>query len=245
MSCIELDKINLFYEIKNDRRIKDLIIPKNRINQSLLEDKTIHALKDISLSLKNGDTLGIVGANGAGKSTLLKLIAGIYPPASGGLRVEGNVATLFEFATGFEMEATGWDNIMIRGIMLNQPPDTMKARMQEIAEFSELGEYLNIPVKYYSSGMAIRLAFSISTAINPDILLLDEVMAAGDAKFIAKAQQRMNDMIHSVNILVFVSHSMPSICSFCKNTIWLENGTVREYGLSEEITNKYLQSTIG
>lgn len=239
MSKICLEDINLFYEIINQKRIKDIIVPLNKINKSLVADKTIHALRDLNLELNDGDRLGIIGANGAGKSTLLKLIAGIYPPASGKLTVDGSIATLFELATGFEMEASGWDNILLRGLMLGQTPSQMKNKVLEIAEFSELGEYLNIPVKYYSSGMVIRLAFSVSTAIKPEILLLDEVMAAGDAGFIKKAERRMHELMDNVRILVFVSHSMQSIKDFCNQVIWLENGSFKEIGAPKEVINKY------
>lgn len=243
MSKILLKDINLYYEIRNEKRIKDLIIPQNKINKSLTMDKSIHALKSFNLELNDGDRLAIIGTNGSGKSTLLKLIGGIYPPASGELVVEGSMASLYELATGFEMEATGWDNIILRGLMLGETPDSMKKKMEEIAEFSELGEYLNIPVKYYSSGMFIRLAFSVSTAIEPEILLLDEVIAAGDAGFIKKAEKRMSDMMDKVKILVFVTHSMKSAIDFCNKCIWIESGEIKAQGTPKEITELYIKLT--
>ncbi len=244
MSKILLKDINLYYEIRNEKRIKDLIIPQNKINKSLTMDKSIHALQNFNLELNDGDRLAIIGTNGSGKSTLLKLIGGIYPPASGTLLVDGSIASLYELATGFEMEATGWDNIILRGLMLGETPTSMKKKMKEIAEFSELGEYLNIPVKYYSSGMFIRLAFSVSTSIEPEILLLDEVIAAGDAGFIKKAEKRMSDMMDKVKILVFVTHSMQSAVDFCNKCIWIESGVIKAQGSPKEITEMYIKSTI-
>lgn len=240
MSLIELENINLYYQIRQDKRIKDFIVPYGKMKNRIVDQNRLHALHNISLRLTDGDSLGIIGANGAGKSTLLKLIAGIYPPESGKMKVEGSVAPLFELATGFEMEVSGWDNIISRGIMLGQSPRQMKEKAPEIAEFSELGEYLNIPVKYYSSGMFVRLAFSVSTSIEPDILLLDEIMAAGDAGFIKKANQRMKDLMGDVKILVFVSHSMDSIKSFCNKAIWLDNGEIRAYGSPDDIIAQYM-----
>ena len=236
--------INLKYEIFNDRSIKDILLFRNkRKDNDLLKSKTIHALKNINMELCDGDRLAVIGHNGAGKSSLLKVIAGIYPPASGTLEVEGRIASLFELATGFEMEATGWENIKLRGLMLGETPKQMEEKMEEIAEFSELGDHLNIPVKYYSSGMFIRLAFSVSTAIEPDILLLDEVVAAGDARFLKKAQKRMNDLVDRVKILVFVTHSMQSAIDFCNKCIWMENGEIKMEGHPQEVTKAYLANS--
>ena len=242
MSKIIMKDIDLIYEVNTETRIKDLVLRNKKDQASSLIYKKVHALKNLSMEINDGDRIGIIGCNGAGKSSLLKLIAGIYPPSAGTIEVDGRIATLFELATGFEMEATGWDNIMLRGLMLGETPTTMKNKMNEIADFSELGEFLNIPVKYYSSGMFMRLAFSVSTSIEPEILLLDEVIAAGDAKFLKKAQQRMNDLMHRVNILLFVTHSMPSLKSFCNKCIWLDNGSIRQIGTPDEVSECYLNS---
>ena len=140
--------------------------------------RVVPALHDVSFVLRPGDRLGIIGRNGAGKSTLLKLLAGIYPPTSGRRHVEGRISSLFEIALGFEMEASGWENIMYRGYLQGETPRHIRAKIQPIAEFSELGEFLNMPVRYYSAGMMVRLAFSIATAIEPEILIVDEVLSA-------------------------------------------------------------------
>ena len=170
------------------------------------------------------------------------MVSGIYPPTSGTVEVDGRVSGMFEFATGFEMEQNGWDNIYLRGLMLGESPDEIIAKMPEIAEFSELGSFLNMPVKYYSSGMLIRLAFSVSTAIQPDILLLDEAMAAGDAAFINKANRRMHDLMDASRILVLVTHSMQSAIELCNRCIWLEKGTVMADGDPKAVTAAYLAS---
>ena len=239
MPLIHLSDIHLYYQIRRDKRIKDAVVPYGKMRNRIVGEKRLHALNGVSLRLNDGDSLGVIGSNGAGKSTLLKLLAGIYPPQSGELEIRGSVAPLFELATGFEMEASGWDNIMSRGIMLGQSPRQMREKSPEIADFSELGEYLDMPVKYYSSGMFVRLAFSISTSIQPDILLLDEVMAAGDAAFIKKAEYRMKELMGGVKILVFVSHSMDSIKSFCNRAVWLDNGKIRAEGTPDEVVAMY------
>src|SRR5262249_49566117 len=151
---------------------------------------------------EEGERVGVLGHNGAGKSTLLKLLAGVYPPTRGRRVVEGQISSLFDIALGFEIEATGWDNIRYRGYLQGETPDSIGEKMQPIADFSELGEFLNVPVRYYSAGMMVRLAFSIATAIDPEVLLVDEVLGAGDLAFQAKARQRMKEMIERARLLV-------------------------------------------
>lgn len=239
MSIIDLQNVDLKYILRKDTRIKDFFTKKS-YSSSLLDSGTIHALKNIKITINDGDRLGVIGHNGAGKSSLLKLIAGIYPPSAGKVVTDGKIACLFELATGFEMEASGWDNIYLRGLMLGETPATIKEKTQEIAEFSGLGEYLDVPVKYYSSGMFIRLAFSISTAIQPDILLLDEVIAAGDASFLEKAEKRLSSLMETVKIMVFVTHSIESMKNFCNKCIWMEKGEIKMIGDPKEISDLYL-----
>lgn len=241
MSSIVLKNANLIFEVWKEKKIKDIIMPgSNKFSD--YKDGSVHAIKDLNLSLKDGDRLAIVGHNGAGKSTILKMMAGIYPPTSGTVEVDGNVSSMFELATGFEMEQSGWNNIYLRGLMLGQQPAEIKAKMKEIAEFSELGSFLNMPVKYYSSGMFIRLAFSISTAIEPDILLLDEIIAAGDAAFLEKANQRLKHMVNTAKIMVLVTHSMQSAVDMCNRCIWMERGKIMMEGEPREVTTAYLEN---
>ena len=203
-------------------------------------DGIIRALNEITLELHDGDRLAIIGPNGAGKSSLLKVMSEIYPISKGKIDVSGSIATMFEMATGFDMDASGWENIRLRGIMLGLKPQEIESKVQEIAEFSELGDYLDIPVKYYSSGMFVRLSFSVSTSINPDILLLDEVLAAGDAKFVDKANKRVNEMMKSAKILVLVTHSMESAVKFCNKAILLKKGEILKNGAPQEVVDYYL-----
>ncbi|BAF60756.1 ABC-type polysaccharide/polyol phosphate transport system, ATPase component [Pelotomaculum thermopropionicum SI] len=244
MYAVKLENVSLTFDINKSTTLKDIFLSlwgkKNCYNT--LQKRKIAALKEINLELRQGDRLGIIGLNGAGKSTLLKVVAGIYPPTSGNVSVNGRVTCLFELATGFEMEATGWENIYLRGLMLGATPREMKKKALEIAEFSGLGDYLDLPVRHYSSGMFIRLAFSVSTSIEPEILLLDEVVAAGDASFLAKAEKRLKDLMGRVKVLLFVSHNMQSIKDFCNRAIWLDRGKIRAEGLPDDVIKKYLGS---
>src|SRR5213592_2521038 len=189
MARIDLDDVSLYFRVRQKRRVtfKEFLIHRyfrNSVNPYI----EVRALDHIDLHFAEGDRVGIIGHNGAGKSTLLKLLAGIYPPTSGTRVVEGRMCSLFDITLGFEMDSSGWENIAYRGYLLGETPRTIEAKKNDIAEFSELGEFLNMPVRYYSAGMLVRLAFSISTAIEPEILLVDEVLGAGDMAFQAKAR---------------------------------------------------------
>lgn len=240
MSHILLKDVDLYFRVKREHSIKNLLTFHNDGFHTFGADGSVHVINKMNLELHDGDRLGIIGHNGAGKSTLLKLIAGIYPPSGGVLQTSGNISCLFELATGFQMENNGWDNIYLRGLMLGETPKSIRAKMQEIAEFSELGSFLEMPVKYYSSGMLMRLAFSVSTAIKPDILLLDEVMGAGDVGFLSKARKRIQELMNITKILVFVTHSSAAVTSFCNRCIWLDKGIIREDGEPQEIWAHYL-----
>jgi lipopolysaccharide transport system ATP-binding protein len=199
----------------------------------------VEALKNINLEIRHGERVGLLGLNGAGKSTLLKVMAGIYPPTAGRVEKQGHVCPMFEFATGFEMNQSGWDNIRTRALLLGMPRDEIESKLHEIGEFTELGEFLSYPVRTYSSGMFIRLAFAVSTSINPEILLLDEVMGAGDLRFAEKAKKRMFEFMEQGKILVFSSHNFDLLATFCERTIWLNKGQVVADGLTSEVTAAY------
>lgn len=245
MSIISLKDVNLIFQIKRQKRIKDILIPGSKKFSDFTKDGTIQAIKNMNLEIKNGERITIIGHNGAGKSSFLKMISGIYPPTSGEIKVSGRISSMFELATGFEMEQSGFDNIYLRGLMLGESPKQIRDKTQEIAEFSELGDFLNMPVKYYSSGMFVRLAFSVSTAIKPDILLLDEVVGAGDAEFIAKANKRMKELMESSSIMVLVTHSMQDAVDLGNRCIWLERGDIMLDGEPEEVVKAYLSSMSG
>jgi lipopolysaccharide transport system ATP-binding protein len=203
--------------------------------------EAVTALKGIELEITRGERVGVIGFNGAGKTTLLKVICGIYPPTGGQVVVDGDVACLFELATGFEMESTGWDNIMTRGLLLGMTRAEVRARMREIGDFTELGPALERPVKTYSNGMIVRLAFAISTAILPDVLLLDEVIAAGDMRFHDKAGRRLQQLVDQASILVLVSHSMEAVRSMCDRALWLHEGRIQMDGPASEVTRAYTE----
>lgn len=245
MSLIKLEDVSLIFKLHRSRKLKDLVIPGSNNFNSLEKGQDVRAIDHLTLEVHDGERLAIIGHNGAGKSTFLRMVSGIYQPSAGRLTVDGRVSGMFEFATGFEMEQNGWDNIYLRGLMLGEKPDEILKKMQEIAEFSELGEFLNIPVKYYSSGMLIRLAFSVSTAIEPDILLLDEALTAGDAAFIQKAQLRMKELMQKSKILVLVTHGMPTAVELCNRCIWLDKGKIVMDGDPKDVTQAYMEKMTG
>ncbi len=244
MALIELDDVSLTFNIRKQGRVsfKDFVLRKGMKDLNPL--LTVEALSHVNLSVREGDRVGIVGHNGAGKSTLLKLLAGIYPPTGGRRTVEGHISSLFDISLGFEPEATGWENICYRGYLQGETPTTIRAKMQPIAEFSELGRFLDMPVRYYSAGMMVRLAFSIATAIEPEILLVDEVLSAGDLAFQAKARQRMYEMIAKARLIVMVSHDLGALGKLCEHGVWMDHGKVRMTGSMEEVILAYHSSAV-
>jgi len=239
MKLIELDQASLHFHVRCQHRtsLKDYLLRGVflRRQQSML----VKALEQIDLSVEQGDRVGIIGHNGAGKSTLLKLLAGVYTPTSGARRVSGRVSSLFDISLGFEPEANGWDNIRFRSYLQGETPRSVQARLQAIADFSELGEFLDMPVRHYSSGMLVRLAFSVATAIEPEILIIDEILSAGDCSFQAKARQRMQALISRAQAVVAVSHDLDSLAQLCNRIIWLDHGRIRMTGESSAVIDAY------
>jgi lipopolysaccharide transport system ATP-binding protein len=203
--------------------------------------RTKTALDGINLVVREGERVAIIGPNGAGKSTLLRVVAGILPPSRGSVAVSGRVAPLFEFATGFEMERTGFENIRIRALLQGLSQREIDSRLGEIGEFSELGEALGQPVRTYSTGMFVRLAFSTATTVDPEILLIDEAFGAGDAHFSGKARERMLGLIDRGRILLFTSHNLDLAATLCTRCIWLDGGRIRADGPTADVTSLYLQ----
>lgn len=187
---------------------------------------TVRALDGLSFVFANGDRVGLAGHNGAGKTSLLRTLAGVYTPTSGLLEVNGKIVSLLDISVGIDLEATGFENILLRGIMLGMSPREIAARTDEIAKFSELGDYLNMPVRTYSAGMQLRLAFAVSTSINAEIILMDEWLAVGDAQFNLKASRRLEQMVNRSAILVIASHSDALIHKLCNKKITLEHGRI-------------------
>lgn len=243
MARIELEDVCLTFRLRRHRRVplKDYLV-RQMFRTSLNPVVEVKALQQIDLQLDEGARLGIIGHNGAGKTSLLKLLAGIYPPTRGTRTVQGRVSSLFDAALGFEPDATGWENIAYRSYLQGETPRTVSLKLQEIADFSELGSFLEMPVRYYSAGMVVRLAFSIVTTIDPQILLVDESLSAGDLAFQKKARARMMDMVARAQIVVLVSHDLGAISELCDQVLWLEHGRVRDIGPAEMIVDGYRQS---
>ena len=200
------------------------------------------ALKDVSFSVKRGEAWGLVGTNGSGKSTLLKLICGILKPYKGSVTVRGTVAPLIELGAGFDGELTATENIYLNGAVLGYSKEFMDAHFQEIVDFAELWDFMNMPIKNYSSGMAARLGFSIATIVRPDILIVDEVLAVGDAAFQEKCQKRMQEMLAGGTTLLFVSHTMQTVRELCDHALWINKGVVQMQGDVEPVCNAYMES---
>jgi len=187
---------------------------------------SIKAIEGLDLDIRPGDRVGLLGHNGAGKTTLLRMLAGVYPPSAGALEVHGRLATLTDISLGIDWESTGFENIILRGIIMGMPPNEIAEKIDEIAEFSELGDYLNMPVRTYSSGMQLRLAFSVSTSVSADIVLMDEWLSVGDAGFNAKASKRLDSLVEQSSILVIASHDMSVVDRLCNKRIMLEHGRI-------------------
>lgn len=240
MVKVSLQNIGVQFEVRRHGRIslKEYVL-KGMFRRKKNPVLTVNALRDVSFEARQGDRLGIIGHNGAGKSTLLKLIAGVYPPTEGTREVSGRTSSLFDVTLGFELDASGWENIKYRGYLLGETPQSIEPKMREIAEFSELGEYLDMPLRYYSTGMIVRLGFSIATAIQPEILIVDEVLGAGDKAFLAKARQRMDEMFQTASIVVLASHDLNAMEELCNRVIWMDQGSVRQMGEPKDVIAAY------
>ncbi|AEW77976.1 ABC transport ATP-binding protein, putative [Aggregatibacter actinomycetemcomitans HK1651] len=198
------------------------------------------SLNDVSFKVKKGESWGLIGTNGSGKSTLLKLICGILKPYKGKLEVHGKISPLIELGAGFDGELTARENIYLNGALLGYDKSLMDTHFEEIIEFAELNEFIDVPIKNFSSGMSARLGFSIATIVKPEILIIDEVLAVGDAAFQEKCKKRMTEMLESGTTLLFVSHSVDQVKELCQKAIWLDKGNVKAIGDVEEITNLYM-----
>jgi len=199
----------------------------------------VRALQNINLELKHGDRVGLLGHNGAGKSTLLRVLSGVYKPTSGQATVQGHVASLIDVSLGIDPEATGRENIFIRAALLGLSKKQISQQLDEIIEFSELGNFIDMPVRTYSSGMHLRLAFSVSTVIRPEILIMDEWLSVGDESFKHKAEARMQELVQSTSILVLASHSKDLILKTCNRVIWLEHGNIKMDDGPELVCGQY------
>ena len=218
-------------------------------NAPLLEMRNIQkdffgnqVLTDINLTLREGEVLGLVGANGAGKSTMLKVISGILKPTKGTVTVHGNIVPMLELGSGFDMELTGRENIYLNGAILGYSESFLKEKYDEIVAFSELGDFIEMPLRSYSSGMITRLAFSIATIVKPDVLIVDEILSVGDAAFQKKSEARMRELMNGGTTVLLVSHSAEQIESLCSRALWLQKGGLVQIGPAYEVCRAYAEA---
>lgn len=246
MARISVNNVTLYYPIigAGDRSVKNSLLSFATGGKITKGSGTmlVTGLDKINLELRDGDRLGLIGHNGAGKSTLLKVLAGIYSPTLGSIEVEGRIVSTLNITLGFEHEATGYENIFLRGRLLGLSSEEIESKVDEIAEFTELGKYLDLPVRVYSSGMLMRLAFAVMTSLESDILLMDEVIGTGDARFIHKAEARLDEFMNRAKIMVIASHSDGVIREFCNKALLLKNGTPFASGDVDEILSIYESS---
>lgn len=238
-----IDHVSMRFNLSVEKvdSLKEYII---KFLRAELNYQEFWALKDITLEIFKGDKIGVVGLNGSGKSTLLKLVAGVLKPTVGKVSVNGNIAPLIELGAGFDMDLSAKENIFLNGAILGFTDKQIKERYHEIIEFSELRDFENVAIKNFSSGMISRLGFAIATAVKPDILIVDEILAVGDFLFQEKCEKKMQELMGEGTTLIYVSHTMDSIRKICDRVIWLKNGQVQQVGKTEEVCDAYEQLTV-
>ncbi len=235
---IEIQDISMRFRISNDRisSLKEFVTTALR---GKLRYKEFEALKHITFTVNRGETVGIIGRNGSGKSTLLKIISGIMKPTEGKVTVCGNIVPMLELGSGFDMDLSGKENIFLNGAILGYTEEFLQEKYYEIVEFSELGEFINVPIRNYSSGMLMRLAFSIAAIVEPEILIADEILAVGDEAFQHKSMTRMKQMMSGGTTVLLVSHSLDQIREVCDRVIWIDQGQMRMMGKTDEVCTAY------
>lgn len=238
MDKIKVENVSIRFRLANDKimSLKEYVIA---LLTRKLKYNDFWALKKVDFEINQGEVFGIIGKNGAGKSTLLKVISGIMKPTEGSVTVRGNIVPMLELGSGFDYDLSGKENIFLNGAILGYSEEFLKSKYNQIVEFSELGQFINEPLRNYSSGMVMRLAFSIATVVNPDILIVDEILAVGDADFQEKSKKRMLDMMSGGTTVIFVSHTMEQIREMCNRVVWLERGTVKMIGDTKTICDAY------
>ena len=240
--AIKVEHLTMEFKITKDKidTLKEYVIRTLKNNKN--DKKKIRVLDDITFNIYKGDRVGILGFNGAGKSTLLKILAGIYEPTYGKITINGKVAPLLELGAGFDKIYTGKNNIYLNGAFLSMDEKFINSKYDEIIEFSELGEYINYPVKNYSSGMRAKLGFSIATLVEPDILIIDEILSVGDIKFRKKSSEKIRSMMQDGVTVLLVSHSIGQIRDICDKCIWIEDGHLIMEGEANEVCDAYIKS---
>lgn len=238
MNMVEVENVSMKFRMANDKVIslKEYMVA---LLEHRLQYKEFIALEDISFNVRKGEVLGIIGKNGAGKSTLLKIIAGVLKPTTGKVTLGGNVVPMLELGSGFDQELSGSENIFLNGAILGYDKEFLEKKYDEIVEFSELKDFIHMPIRNYSSGMLMRLAFSIATVVEPEILIVDEILAVGDEGFQKKSKARMMELMGGGTTVLFVSHSIEQIKDMCDRVLWLDNHRIREVGQTEIVCNNY------
>lgn len=238
---IEVNDVSMRFRMANDRisSFKEFTIAKLT---GKLEYKEFEALKHVSFDVQRGEVVGLIGHNGAGKSTMLKVISGILKPTEGSVTVRGNIAPMLELGSGFDFDMTGRENIFLNGAILGYSKEFLESKYQEIVDFSEIGQFMDMPLRNYSSGMIARLAFSVATVVAPEVLIVDEVLAVGDADFQEKSRRRMMELMSGGTTVLFVSHQIKQIRDMCSRVVWLEHGEVKLFGDTEEVCDAYART---
>mgnify|MGYP005769137905 FL=1 len=238
MSMIEVNNVSMRFNMAKEKHesLKEYFLAAV---QGKLQFEEFYALRDVSLKVEKGEFYGLIGLNGSGKSTLLKVIAGVYKPSMGSVTVNGSIAPLIELGAGFDMDLTARENIYLNGTVLGLTPKYIDSKFDEIVEFSELRDFLDVPLKNYSSGMVSRIAFSIATITKPDILIADEILSVGDFMFQEKCEKRMAELMSGGTTVILVSHSIDQIERMCDRVTWLEKGRVRMTGTTAEVCAAY------
>ena len=238
---IKVEDVSMTYKMTYDKikSLKEYIMTFLKGN---LKYENFNALSNVSFEVKKGEVVGIIGKNGAGKSTILKVISGILKPTSGKVVVNGNIVPMLELGSGFDYDLTGRENVFLNGAILGYSKEFLLEKYDEIVEFSEIGKFIDVPIRNYSSGMMMRLAFSIATVVNPEVLIVDEILAVGDANFQEKSKARMLELMDGGTTVLFVSHSLPQIREMCNRVVWLDKGRVKMIGNTGEVCDKYEQS---
>ncbi len=241
---IKLDNVSMKFNlgIEKEFSIKQAFVNFFSFKHKKKKKEEFWALRDISFEVEKGEVIGLIGSNGAGKSTMLKVVSGVMKPTKGELTVNGVISPMIELGAGFDPELTARENIFLNGAILGYSKKFLEEKFDEIVEFSELKDFLDVPVKNFSSGMNAKLAFSIATIVNPEILIVDEILSVGDIKFQEKSKKKMLEMIKGGTTVLYVSHSLESIKELCDRVIWIEHGKIVEMGKTEEICRDYYKS---
>lgn len=244
MSCniIEVNDVTMRFNLSKEKidSLKEYFI---KLTKRQLHFEEFYALRDVSFSIRHGEVFGIIGLNGSGKSTLLKVISGIYTPSLGRVEVKGSIAPLIELGAGFDLDLTARENIFLNGTVLGFSKKFLESKFNEIVDFAELWEFVDVPLKNYSSGMVARIGFAIATITRPDILIVDEILSVGDFLFQKKCEERINELMGDGTTVIIVSHSIEQIERLCDRVLWLEKGKIRMLGITNEVTEKYKHST--